>query len=507
MDFEAANRNEAGPIASKRVNLSGENGGGGVDTGDPSSHKADSPLSVSDMKARGDIVKLLHSSLFSPPCKVEEEVVINSLLALSGPSSERSLESSMMTNGKASSNDSLSSPEQDNIDEKSMGCRPIPFSHASQYISNTNSSVSDALDSIASYNIDEVGAFEREWKASIVKGKYTNSPSCEAAPDTGVERISSAPVLTNGSQEDVHNIKQQLSPDVYRAFEALFSLGKEDPSSIELGSSSLPPPLNNSDTCRSCSTASSTPSEHLDYSSFQVVKEAHPRAPSAIETLELVATSAAHGFDFNTPPDATSGRSGRNSCRNPPRKSPKARKAKKTKNISSAHIRRRASSLHPSKEPNQAPLATGLLVLGEGFSKCNCRKSMCLKLYCECFQRQVYCNGCNCSGCQNNADHETHRVDAIKNCLSRNKDAFSCKFAKQSAGRDVHKAGCNCKKTACLKRYCECFQGGIVCSTKCRCEGCENHEGSESRALLVSAKAKRRKIKPAAAPMGAKGSV
>ena len=35
--------------------------------------------------------------------------------------------------------------------------------------------------------------------------------------------------------------------------------------------------------------------------------------------------------------------------------------------------------------------------------------------------------------------------------------------------------GCNCKKSACKKNYCDCFRSGIGCSSACRCEGCENH--------------------------------
>ncbi len=36
------------------------------------------------------------------------------------------------------------------------------------------------------------------------------------------------------------------------------------------------------------------------------------------------------------------------------------------------------------------------------------------------------------------------------------------------------KKGCNCKKTKCLKKYCECYNLKIACNSSCNCERCEN---------------------------------
>ena len=36
---------------------------------------------------------------------------------------------------------------------------------------------------------------------------------------------------------------------------------------------------------------------------------------------------------------------------------------------------------------------------------CNCKKSLCLKLYCDCFSAQMYCMNCACVGCLNTPDN------------------------------------------------------------------------------------------------------
>jgi len=37
---------------------------------------------------------------------------------------------------------------------------------------------------------------------------------------------------------------------------------------------------------------------------------------------------------------------------------------------------------------------------------------------------------------------------------------------------------CNCKKSKCLKLYCDCFAAGLACDELCNCCGCDNNHES-----------------------------
>ncbi|XP_074004836.1 tesmin [Numenius arquata] len=100
--------------------------------------------------------------------------------------------------------------------------------------------------------------------------------------------------------------------------------------------------------------------------------------------------------------------------------------------------------------------------------------------YCDCFANGDFCNNCNCNNCYNSQLHESERFQAIKACLDRNPEAFLPKIGKGKLGeiKPHHNKGCNCKRSGCLKNYCQCFEAKIMCSSICKCIGCKNYEES-----------------------------
>lgn len=98
---------------------------------------------------------------------------------------------------------------------------------------------------------------------------------------------------------------------------------------------------------------------------------------------------------------------------------------------------------------------------------CNCKKSKCLKLYCECFAAKKYCIDCKCNECLNKKKYEKERNIAVIMTIKKNKYAFKPK--------NNVKKGCVCKKNNCLKKYCDCFHANIFCSSEvCKCVECKN---------------------------------
>ena len=107
---------------------------------------------------------------------------------------------------------------------------------------------------------------------------------------------------------------------------------------------------------------------------------------------------------------------------------------------------------------------------------CHCKKSKCLRLYCECFAKGQICGlDCNCADCHNTQTHKDLRDQVIQETLEKNPFAFKSKYKTMKENDKIlHSRGCNCSKTGCVKKYCECYNAGIGCSRLCKCTGCKN---------------------------------
>ncbi|CAJ1057092.1 spexin prohormone 2 isoform X1 [Xyrichtys novacula] len=107
---------------------------------------------------------------------------------------------------------------------------------------------------------------------------------------------------------------------------------------------------------------------------------------------------------------------------------------------------------------------------------CRCARSRCLKLYCECFANGLMCYSCECSNCFNNPEHVMERREAIKVHAGRNPDAFKTKIVLGGSGEVEAwlERGCKCKRSGCLKNYCQCYEANVRCTPSCKCSGCRN---------------------------------
>jgi hypothetical protein len=86
---------------------------------------------------------------------------------------------------------------------------------------------------------------------------------------------------------------------------------------------------------------------------------------------------------------------------------------------------------------------------------CSCKKTRCLKLYCECLSKGVYCSVmCRCELCENH-EHSASRV-------------------RELASSALGSRGCACQKSQCQKKYCECYSSQLKCTSKCACFDCKN---------------------------------
>ncbi|GFP93185.1 protein tesmin/tso1-like cxc 2 [Phtheirospermum japonicum] len=119
--------------------------------------------------------------------------------------------------------------------------------------------------------------------------------------------------------------------------------------------------------------------------------------------------------------------------------------------------------------------------------KCNCKKTQCLKRYCDCFAAGMYCAKlCSCQGCFNTPEYEDTVDDKRQEIESRNVPKIKPHIISppEDGGLGLYKSSpkidrdgckrCHCKKNRCLNLYCVCFAAETYCEKSCACKECYN---------------------------------
>ena len=110
---------------------------------------------------------------------------------------------------------------------------------------------------------------------------------------------------------------------------------------------------------------------------------------------------------------------------------------------------------------------------------CRCKKSNCMKLYCDCFANGEKCIGCNCTNCSNVIGNDINIKKVYDEVVGKNPVSMKLNLQKE-----LKTNGCNCSKSNCLKKYCECFKAGLKCSKTCRCKTCDNIDKNDDKDSL-----------------------
>ncbi|KAL2534121.1 Protein tesmin/TSO1-like CXC 5 [Abeliophyllum distichum] len=160
------------------------------------------------------------------------------------------------------------------------------------------------------------------------------------------------------------------------------------------------------------------------------------------------------------------------------------------------------------ESPHSPPIRTvspGIQLSGTEFKEkilkeqkcCKCKMSRCTANVLR-LEHIATADGCSCSNGQNNIENETTRHAAAAYILEHNPKVFGAKIVTSPHKGEARcclivekfDKGCHCKRSECLKGYCECYRANILCSESCKCFDCKNCEKSKERSSLEFKKRK-----------------
>ena len=119
---------------------------------------------------------------------------------------------------------------------------------------------------------------------------------------------------------------------------------------------------------------------------------------------------------------------------------------------------------------------------------CTCKKTKCIKKYCECYSSGNLCYNCKCENCENkpyyneNIPNQKKEEENNNNIIELNEDE----------DEEKKLIICTCSKSGCNKNYCECFKAKVKCNNKCRCIKClnkqEENKETEGHKIIMRSK-------------------
>ena len=106
---------------------------------------------------------------------------------------------------------------------------------------------------------------------------------------------------------------------------------------------------------------------------------------------------------------------------------------------------------------------------------CTCTRTQCQKKYCACFSLGKFCHGCDCKGCLNKPTDNNNTITPEEEKIYNNPKEKEINIQQNLCHDNKAQAiVCNCTKSKCMKKYCECFKMNIDCGNLCRCIDCQN---------------------------------